>query len=109
VCLRPDAPGAWAVDAELVTQPIPDALGARRRAEGGPDAGDHEHGDADPDAFWRAWTRAEVAAKLTGTPILAWVTTRGFGAEASGMRVWHRRIGDVLVCIGVRDGGVPTE
>lgn len=48
------------MDAELGAQDVPPAL-ARR------------FGVADPDAFWPAWTRAEVAAKLADVPILAWL------------------------------------
>lgn len=54
-----------AVDAEYADQPVPPTLAAR-------------YG---PDDFWTRWTRAEVCAKLTDTPILLWLTAHGLPAD----------------------------
>lgn len=55
-------PRTYAVDAEPVDAPVPSALHRRT---------DH----VAPQAFWRAWTRAEVRAKLRGIPIVTFITT----------------------------------
>jgi len=62
------------VDAEYADQPVPTAL-ARR------------FGTMD---FWTRWTRAEVCAKLAGTPILLWLDAHGLPADpaaGTGYRV----------------------
>ena len=49
--------GTAAIDAELVTRPVPPRLATRA-------------GTRDPVAFWTRWTSWEVVAKLTGQPIV---------------------------------------
>ncbi|WOP19832.1 hypothetical protein [Raineyella sp. LH-20] len=64
----------YALDAEYADRPVPVAL-ARRF--GGED-------------FWARWTRAEVCAKLTDTPILVWIRLHGLPtdpAAGTGLRV----------------------
>lgn len=71
----PSMPAArYAVDAEYADRPVPATL-ARR------------YGTTD---FWTRWTRAEVCAKLTDTPILLWLTRHGLPADpasGTGLRV----------------------
>lgn len=64
----------YAIDAEYADRPVPRTLASRF---GGDD-------------FWTRWTRAEVCAKLTGTPILLWIDTYGLPADpaaGTGLRV----------------------
>jgi hypothetical protein len=75
--------GRIACDAELADQDAPQALAARFGLE----ARD----------FAVAWTRAEVAAKLTGTPILCRLRSHGLAAPAS---IRTRIVGDVVVSYG---------
>ena len=64
----PVPPGtAIAIDAELVNMPVPDALERRFGAE----------------EFWRRWTRAECAAKLSGIPMAVWVQRHGLDVPGS--------------------------
>lgn len=84
LCWRPDAPGRHAIDAEQLGQAVPDALGRR-------------HGIGD---FWSRWTRTEALAKLTGTPITAWLSRYGLDADApAGVRVVHHVVDDLIVAI----------
>lgn len=85
VCWRPDlaAPVRIAVDAEVVDQPVPAALG-RRHLVPAPQ-------------FWRDWTAAEVSAKLTDTPILLWLQDHGFTA-LEGIRT--ERVDDLVISTG---------
>jgi len=63
----PVPPGtAIAIDAELVDVPVPTALGQRFGIDG----------------FWHRWTRAECAAKLSGTAMATWVHRHGLDAPA---------------------------
>ncbi|QGF23574.1 hypothetical protein [Raineyella fluvialis] len=55
----------YAIDAEYADRPLPAALTRR-------------FGDQD---FWTRWTRAEVCAKLTDTPILLWIDLHGLPAD----------------------------
>lgn len=61
---------------------------------------------AEPEAFWRAWTRAEVSAKLLDVPILTWLTRWGLQLDdtprARGIETHLVRIGDLVVCFGRR-------
>ena len=57
---------AIVIDAELVDVPVPAALGRRFGVDG----------------FWRRWTRAECAAKLSGTSIATWLQRHGLDAPA---------------------------
>ena len=63
-----------AVDAEYADQPVPAAM-VRRFGT---------------DDFWTRWTRAEVCAKLTDTPVLLWLAAHGLAADpaaGTGLRV----------------------
>lgn len=92
LCWRPDVDADLAVDAEMAGRPAPEAL---RRRWDGPDEG-----------FLPAWTRAEVCAKLTDTPILVWVHDRGLDAPLpDGVQTHHAVLGDLVVCFGVRGSG----
>ncbi|MGZ4503073.1 MAG: hypothetical protein ACXVW3_04235 [Nocardioidaceae bacterium] len=62
-----DAFAGLVLDAELASAPAPAALVAW-------------FGDAD---FWARWTRAECAAKLTGTPIALWLRRHGLTLPGS--------------------------
>ncbi|SDB80609.1 hypothetical protein GA0111570_102400 [Raineyella antarctica] len=55
----------YAIDAEYADRPLPRALTRRFGTED----------------FWTRWTRGEVCAKLTDTPILLWVDTYGLPAD----------------------------
>jgi hypothetical protein len=84
----------FAVDAELADQAVPPALARRRET-------------ADPAAVWPVWTATEVVAKLTDTPVLAWLST-GEPVRATPLRVgdlevaWRTEtIDDLLVTYGV--------
>ena len=57
---------AIAIDAELVDVPVPAALARRFGVDG----------------FWRRWTRAECAAKLSDIPMATWVHRHGLDAPA---------------------------
>lgn len=59
-------PGPLVIDAELTDRPVPTTLGRRFGAEG----------------FWPRWTRAECAAKLSGTPIAIWLRRHGLHVPA---------------------------
>ncbi|WOQ16765.1 hypothetical protein [Raineyella sp. W15-4] len=64
----------YALDAEYTDQRVPAALARRFGRED----------------FWTRWTRAEVCAKLTDTPILVWIGTHGLPADpaaGTGLRV----------------------
>ncbi|HEY5183617.1 MAG TPA: hypothetical protein VIM19_01650 [Actinomycetes bacterium] len=58
----------------------------------------------DPAAeFWAAWTRAEVCAKLTDTPILVWVQRHGLRAPLDlPVQVVHAELDGLTVCFGAR-------
>lgn len=89
-CWRPEAlPGPGAIDVELPTTPPP-PLAARLQ------------GDED---FWRAWTRLEVVAKLTDTPVLTLVGRGQLGLPApEGIVVEHRVVDGAVVCVGYDEG-----
>jgi hypothetical protein len=57
---------AIAIDAELVDVPVPAALARRFGVDG----------------FWRRWTRAECAAKLSGIPMATWLQRHGLDTPA---------------------------
>ncbi|MEA5153636.1 hypothetical protein [Raineyella sp.] len=64
----------YAVDAEYADRRVPRTLARRFGSED----------------FWTRWTRAEVCAKLTDTPILLWIDTYGLPADpaaGTGLRV----------------------
>lgn len=66
--------GRYAVDAEYADRPVPAAMARRHGAED----------------FWTRWTRAEVCAKLTATPVLLWLAAHGLPADpaaGTGLRV----------------------
>lgn len=96
LCWRPQAFGLerdrWAVDAELVDQPVPPTL-ARR------------WGSGDPARVWPHWCVLEVVAKLTDVPVVR-LSTRydGLGedlgvAGAVGEVRWRRWAADGLVVV----------
>ena len=58
-----------AVDAELLSRPVPEALAAR-------------FVPASRAAFYAAWTQAECAAKLNAVPILVWLRQHGLSGDA---------------------------
>jgi hypothetical protein len=68
----------WAVDAEISTQPVPEALAART-------------GITAPDAFWPRWTAVEVACKLLDVPVVMWISEHGLnpGDAADRGMVWR--------------------
>ena len=55
-----DPPAGCAVDAEVVTQPVP----ARAQARW------HGYDAEDPEQFWRHWCATEVLAKLADVPVV---------------------------------------
>lgn len=60
-----------ACDVEQYDRPVPHIM-ARR------------FGDLRAETFFAGWTAAEVAAKLTGTPILMWLRERGLATYHTG-------------------------
>lgn len=87
-CWRPHGPGRFAVDAERADVPPPPRL---RRLM---------HDDsAEGLGFWRAWTRLEAIAKLTGTPAHLLVSRHGLDVPApEGVRLRHVRYGETICC-----------
>ncbi len=82
-CLR--APGWGALDVERSTTPPP-ALAARLTSD---------------EDFWRAWTRLEVVAKLTDTPVLTLLGRGLLGSPEPGhVEVAQFVVGDAVVCCG---------
>lgn len=77
--------GRQALDAELISGPVPDVIARRLSASEDP---------------WRQWTALEVEAKLTDTPVLA-LLQRG-GGEHPAITCSHQVFGQTLVCLGVR-------
>ncbi len=89
-CWRPDEPGRFALDVELVTAAPPDRLLRRWR---------QHHPLVDQDDFWVHWTQAEALAKLTNVPILAWLQHHDLGDPSPAWAVvQHRVVGDVMCC-----------
>jgi hypothetical protein len=94
VCWSVPVPAVCAVDAEMVTQPVPAAL-SRRWAI------------ADPATFWPRWTATETVAKLVDVPVVVWL--RRFGLVDSGgdagpggrVALQSRIVGDLVVTQGV--------
>ncbi|WP_265447727.1 hypothetical protein [Flexivirga meconopsidis] len=81
-----------AIDAEIATQPVSRRL-ARRV------------GTDDPAIVWPRWTHCEVVAKLMGLPVLSWLgwdRLQPPDAVAGQVDTAYVRLGDVLVCCGVR-------
>ncbi|WP_093248223.1 hypothetical protein [Tessaracoccus oleiagri] len=77
-----------AIDVELPTAPPPAAVAARYE------------GDED---FWLAWTRLEVVAKLTDTPMLTLVARGDLGRPApSDIAVEHLFLDGAVVALGRR-------
>jgi hypothetical protein len=91
LCWRPGTAGTFAIDAELLGQEVAEVF--RRRWNGS------------AREFWVAWTRAEVCAKLTDTPILVWVQHHGLRAPLGlPVRVVHAELDGLTVCFGARTG-----
>jgi hypothetical protein len=79
----------WAIDAELLAQPVPPAL-ARRT------------GVTDPALFWPQWTMLETVCKLLDEPVLLRLRRLGLdGGRAGAVRTWTRCHGGIVVTIGV--------
>ncbi|NNG40194.1 hypothetical protein HJ588_13055 [Flexivirga sp. ID2601S] len=81
-----------AIDAEILLQSVTPRL-ARRV------------GSDDPAIVWPRWTRCEVAAKLLDLPVLSWLAWDRLQLPAdvaARIDTAHVRVGDVLVCCGVR-------
>lgn len=105
-----DAPPGWslALDAELADRPVPEVVLRRARSAGGQDGSAPL---ADAVAGLSAWTRAEVAAKLTGIPILLWLTTIGLGAAtdeqaaARGLLIETTPGAEVVLSVGAGPWG----
>ena len=88
-CWQGAGPAREAIDVELPTAPPP-ALTARH--------------DGDED-FWLAWTRLEVVAKLTDTPVLTLVARGVLGRPApSDIIVEHLFVDGAVVALGRRLG-----
>jgi hypothetical protein len=99
-----DPPVGWAVDAEVVTQPVPLRVGARWE----------EHDAADPEQFWRHWCATEVLAKLADVPVV--LLLRDGPVMVTPVRRgplevhWAaQRVGDVLVVHGLGWTSRPTQ
>ena len=85
-CWQGAVRGRAAIDAEVSTVAPPPHLAARAR---------------DVDDFWVEWTRLEVVAKLTDTPVLALLARHGLPTPVpEGIDLGHVRRGDTLVCQG---------
>lgn len=85
-CWQGAVRGRDAIDAEVATATPPPHL-ARRAC--------------DVDDFWAEWTRLEVVAKLTDTPVLALLGRHGLPTPVpAGIELAHLRLGDTLVCHG---------
>jgi hypothetical protein len=92
---------ACAVDAEIVSGPLPRAVvaSARRRGRAGPAtqaAGRHADvmptADGASERLWGLWTRAEVRAKLRDVPILAWIDVVDWAADEDASPSLLRRL-----------------
>ena len=98
LCWRPSKlrSASFAVDAEIITQPVPPALRARLAAA------------VETAEFWRRWTRAEVCAKLFDVPIVVWVRRHGLPDQSltrlGGQRVHlvTTAVDDLAVTYGMR-------
>lgn len=86
LCWRHDLAGTWALDAEPAAAVVPPALAARWPTP--------------PTGFWTAWVRAEVIAKLTGTPVLPLVA-KGFPVpDDPRVETLTRTVTGIVVCFG---------
>ncbi|EWT01147.1 hypothetical protein N865_11510 [Intrasporangium oryzae NRRL B-24470] len=93
----------YAVDAEIAEQPVPRALGRRSGLLGR--------------EFWRLWTRAEARAKVRDVPIIVWIDTVAWTADADlpdgpRVEVFTVEAGDLVVSYAVAEltsGGGPTD
>lgn len=82
---------AYAIDAEIVDQPVSAMLSRRARS-------------SDPAIVWPLWTGCEAAAKSLDLPVLSWLNWPGLQLPADvADRVSLRWevIDDILVCYGV--------
>ena len=83
---------ACAIDAELVNNPVPQALHRRFPV-------------LDRETFWRRWTRLEVCCKVTDTPLLTWLAGRGLDTADAPVLMTTEVMGDIVLTFGVaRDG-----
>ncbi|WP_296140719.1 hypothetical protein [uncultured Tessaracoccus sp.] len=89
-CWRPDGGAPAAIDVELRREPPPH-LASRLRSD---------------EDFWLAWTRLEVVAKLTDTPVVTLLGAGALGSPApAGITVRHVERGDAVLCLGRKMGG----
>jgi hypothetical protein len=82
----------WAVDAEIGSQPVPDALAART-------------GVCDPARFWPRWTAIEATAKLLDVPVIVWLAEHGLSARSAaghGIVLHTARHRDLIITVGGR-------
>lgn len=85
-CWRPPTAAGGAIDVEAADAAPPPHL---LRRLGAPAPG-----------FWHAWTRLEVIAKLTDTPVLTLLRDAGpRPAVPEGFRLEHLRVDDHLCCV----------
>jgi hypothetical protein len=85
-CWQGADPARQALDAELTTSPPPPSLASRY-------AGDED--------FWRVWTRLEVVAKLTDTPVLTLLGRGELGRPAPpGISVSHLERDGAVIALG---------
>lgn len=93
------APPGWslAVDAELHGRALPDVILRRMRGS----AGASGVADDTPAGAVGAWTRAEVAAKLTDVPILLWLTRIGLGRPTEDEAIARRLLISTWVSRGI--------
>ena len=89
----------YAVDAELLDQPVPDSL-------------IHRFGPAAPASFWRTWTAVEVSCKLRDIALLAWLSRYGLWIPAT-LPMATAHLGAVVVTWGAEhiddNGGTANE
>lgn len=89
-CWRPRGGGKHAFDVELCDREPPEPVVRHLQVTPGQD-------------FWQAWTRLEVVAKLTDTPVLTLLRARPEDvALPKGFRAWHVRYGDFVFCFAAQ-------
>lgn len=82
---------AFAIDAEIVDQPVSAMLGRRARS-------------MDPAVVWPLWTGCEAAAKALDLPVLSWLNWPGLRLPAEiadKVSLRWENLDDILICYGV--------